>query len=156
MAVVGIDVVMKIPTTVRYGARAVAYLAGAYPGRAVSAREIGEKLRISAKYLEHILRALKAAGLVQAVHGKQGGYVLSRSPGGITLKDVYETLAGSLAPVDCVDHPKSCPMVEGCPARDTWVQVKDAIAGVLGRTSVQDLVERKRRKAVSPAPMYFV
>jgi Rrf2 family protein len=102
------------------------------------------------------LRALKAAGLVQAVHGKQGGYVLSRPPGDITLKDIYEALAGSLAPVECVDHPESCPMVEECPTRDTWVQMKEAIAGVLERTTVRDLAERKRQKAVSARPMYFV
>ena len=148
---------MRLPTTVRYATRAMTELATAYPGHPVSVREVGEQLRISPKYLEHIFRALKAAGLVQAVHGKQGGYALARSPGNITLKDLYENLAGTLAPVHCVDHPDSCPRLDDCPTRETWVEVKDAIERVLERTTIQDLLERKRRKAmISPEPMYYL
>jgi Rrf2 family protein len=147
---------MRLPTTVRYGARAVTHLAAAYPHHAISVREVGEGLGVSPKFLEHILRALKAAGLVQAVHGKQGGYVLARSPGSITLKDLYESLAGALAPVHCVDHPDSCSKRDDCPTRETWVELKDAIERVLERTTVQDLLERKRRRSVSLEQMYYV
>ncbi len=143
---------MKFPTTIRYGARALIELAAAYPERAVSVREVGEQQKISPKYLEHILQSLKAAGLVQVVRGKRGGYVLARPPRSITLKEVYERLVGSLAPVDCVDCPDSCSMQETCPTWDTWVEVKEAVATVLERTTIQDLLERKTRKAVSSAP----
>ncbi len=145
---------MRFPTTFRYGTRAVVQLAATQPERAVSVREVGQQQHISPKYLEHILQALKAAGLVHAIHGKQGGYVLAKPPGSITLKDLYQSLAGSLAPVDCVSNPEACPMHETCPTRDTWVEVEEAIEKVLGRTTVQDLVKRKRRKAASPTPTY--
>ena len=69
---------MKFPTTVRYGARALVELAAAYPDRAVSVREVGQQQNLSAKYLERILQALKAVGLVQVVRGSRGGYVLAR------------------------------------------------------------------------------
>ena len=142
---------MKFPTTVRYGARALIELAAAYPDRAVSVREVGQQQNLSAKYLERILQALKVAGLVQVVRGKRGGYVLARPPQSITLKDVYERLVGSLAPVDCVDCPDSCSLQDTCPTWDTWVEVKEAVATVLERTTIQDLLERKNRKAVSSA-----
>ena len=87
---------MRFPTIFRYGARALVQLAATYPDRAVSAREIGEKQGISAKYLEQILRVLKSRGLVRAVRGKQGGYILTRAPGAITLKDLYESVSGVL------------------------------------------------------------
>lgn len=145
---------MRFSTTFRYGARAMVQLAATQPERAVSVREVGQQQGISPKYLEHILQALKAAGLVQAVHGKQGGYVLAKPPGSITLKDLYESLVGSLAPVDCVNNPELCPMHDSCPTRDTWVDVKEAVEGVLERTTVQELVDRKRRKAASLEPTY--
>ena len=111
---------------------------------------------ISAKYLEQILRPLRVAGLIQAVRGKQGGYVLARPPQSITLKDVLEILDGSAAPVDCVDCPDSCAMHDVCPTRDTWVEIKFAIERVLDSTTIQDLVDRKKQTAISSASMYQI
>ncbi len=137
----------------RYGTRAVVYLAAVYPHRAVSVREIAEDQRTSRKYLEHILQILKTAGLVQSVQGKHGGYVLARSPDRITLKDLYEYMVGSLAPVNCVDQPESCPRRDDCPTWETWVEVKEAVESVLDRTTVQHLLDRKKRKAISLEPV---
>lgn len=142
---------MRLSTVVRYGARAMAQVASGHPDRAVPVREVAEQQRLSAKYLEQIFRPLKAAGLIRAVRGKQGGYVLTRPPERITLKQVYESLEGSLAPVDCVDCPDSCSMHPICPTRDTWVEIKESVEGVLERTTIRDLVERKKQKAISPA-----
>ena len=138
---------MRLSTAVRYGARAIVQMASLGNDGPVSVREIGERQAISAKYLEHILKALKAGGLVRAVRGKEGGYVLTRPPGSITLKDVFESLEGPVTLVDCVDCPLSCAMYEVCPTRDTWVELKEAIEGVLERTTIQDLVERWNGKA---------
>ena len=142
---------MRLSTAVRYGARAITQIASLGTDRPVSVREIGEKQAISAKYLEHILKTLKAGGLVRAVRGKEGGYVLTRPPESITLKDVYESLEGPVTPVDCVDCPSSCGMYEVCPTRDTWVELKVAIEAVLARTTIQNLVERWNSKAISAA-----
>jgi len=147
---------MRLSTAVRYGARAITQLGSAYSGRAISIREIAQEQRVSPKYLEHILKTLRAAGLVQAVRGKRGGYLLARPPQSITLKDLYGSLVGSAAPVDCVDCADSCPMHDLCPTRDTWVEIKESIERVLERTTVEDLVERQKRKAISAAPMYHI
>ena len=148
---------MKLSTRARYGARALAELAAANPDAAVSVKDVAQRQKISPKYLEHIMAALRAAGLVKAVRGMYGGYVLARPSEKITLKDVFEVLEGSLAPVDCVDHPDSCPMEDTCPTRETWVEMKESMARVLQGTTVQDLVDRKRRKsAASGAPMYHI
>jgi Rrf2 family protein len=147
---------VKLPTTVRYAARIITELASAGACRSVSVRELGELQGISAKYLEHILKALKAAGLVYASSGAHGGYALARAPATITLRDLHESLVGSTAPVDCVDCPESCPRYETCPTRDSWVELRDAIQNVLERTTIQDLVERKQRKMASAAPMYYI
>ena len=156
LGILGWRFAMRVSTTVRYGARAIAQVASANSGRAVSVREIAEQQRISPKYLEHILRALKAGGLVQSVRGKEGGYVLTQPPESITLKDLYESLEGSLALIDCVDCPDSCSMHDICPTRDTWVELKEAVETVLERTTIGDLVERKKRKAMSSAPIYQI
>ena len=142
---------MRLSTTVRYGARAITQVAAAHPDRPVTVREIAEQQAVSAKYLEQILRALKAGGLIRAVRGNQGGYVLARPAASITLKDVYECLEGSAAPVDCADCAELCALHDVCPTRDTWVELKEAVEGVLERTSIEELVRRKNQKARSAA-----
>ncbi len=133
---------MRLSTTVRYAARTLAQIATVSSERPVSVREIAERQRISPKYLEQILKALKGAGFVRALRGKRGGYVLARPPESITLRALYESLEGPLAPVECVDCAESCPLYAACPTRDTWVELKSAIGGVLERTTVRDLAER--------------
>jgi Rrf2 family protein len=147
---------MMFSTTFRYGARAVVELAAAYPSRVLSVKEIGRRQGISAKFLEHIMGTLRAAGLIQAIRGVNGGYALARPPQNITLKELHETLIGSAAPVECVDCPDSCAMPDVCPTRDTWVEIKEAVETVLERTTVQELVQRKIRKAISSAADYCI
>lgn len=146
---------MRLPTAFRYGARAMAQLAAA-SNQAVSVRELGEQLSISPKYLEQILRRLKAAGLVTAVRGKEGGFVLARQPESITLRELYENLVGTAALVECVDRPESCSIRDTCPTWETWLELKTAIDGVLERTTVQELVERVKNKTISSAENYSI
>ena len=147
---------MKLSTKARYGARALAELAVGYPDSMASVANIAEKQKISPKYLEHIMASLRAVGIVKAVRGMHGGYALARAPASITLKQLFRVLEGSVAPVYCVDHPDSCPMEGTCATRETWVEMKESMERVLDDTTVQDLVERKKRKTASSAPMYYI
>lgn len=147
---------MMLSTRTRYAARAMAELGSAYPDGTVSVRSVAQSQRVSPKYLEQILHSLRAAGLVRAVRGMRGGYALARPPASITLKEVFEVFEGSAAPVHCVDQPDSCPLVDVCPTRETWAEMKEALLRVLQRTTIGHLVERKARKAGSSALTYQI
>ena len=147
---------MKLSTRARYGARALVEVALVYPDSTVSIKGVAERQSISRKYLENIMANLRVAGLVTAVRGMHGGYALSRPPASITLKEVLDVLEGGGAPVDCVDHPDSCPMEDGCPTRETWVEMKESMERILEGTTIQDLVERKKRKDTSSRPTYDI
>ena len=147
---------MKLSTRARYGARALVEVALVYPDSTVSTKDVAERQSISRKYLENIMANLRAASLVTAVRGMHGGYVLARPPASITLKEIFEALEGPVAPVDCVDHPDSCPMEDVCPTRDTWVEMKESMERILEGTTIQDLVERKKRKDTASRPMYHI
>ena len=54
-------------------------------GKTVSAQEIARKHRLSASFLLQTLRRLRAAGLVDAERGAQGGYKLLYSPDDVTI-----------------------------------------------------------------------
>ena len=147
---------MRISTRSRYGARAMAELAAASPGRPISVKELAENQKLSTKYLEQIMAILKAAGLVRPVRGLHGGYTLTASPGRISLNDVVGALESGPALAECVADPDSCPMRANCPTHDTWVELKEAMTKVLERTTLQDLAERLKKMDNVAAPMYYI
>ena len=70
----------------------------AYNGDAapVQVRVIGERQRIPGRYLEQIFQDLRRAELVRGKRGPGGGYVLTRAPAEITLRDIVEAVEGPL------------------------------------------------------------
>jgi Rrf2 family protein len=122
---------MRLSTRVRYGARALVELAAVCPTRTVSVKEMAGNMRVSAKYLEQIMAALKTAGMVVSVSGPRGGYRLVRGPEAISLREVQVALEGVPVVVDW---------------RDVWSELRDGILGVIDSFSIQELVERRQRK----------
>jgi Rrf2 family protein len=148
--------VLRISTQVRYGTRALVQIAGAYPGRAVPVKEIARVQRVSMKYLEHIVSSLKHAGLIRAVRGTKGGYVMTRPPRSVRLDQVVRALEGPPVVVECVDRPEACGRHASCPTRGVWVRIREAVDGVLESVTLQDLAEEARLKGGAPPASYEI
>ena len=71
---------MKLSTRGRYGTRALLDLALRYGEGPQPLKEIARRQDISVHYLEHLLIALKAAGIIKSIRGAQGGITLARPP----------------------------------------------------------------------------
>ena len=147
---------MKLSTKARYGTRAMVELGMVYPNQTLSARKIAEGLNISVKYLEQIMGALKAFGLIKAVRGVNGGYSLTRPPESMRLLDVFHALDGEPVFVDCLLQPEECAAWSTCAARDVWKEMNDTMADILMRTTVADLVESSHRKRGAQTKMYHI
>lgn len=119
-------------------------------------KEIAKRQEIPLLYLEHLIAPLKAAGLVRSTRGAKGGIWLAKPPGEITLIEVIQLLEGPIAPVECVDDPACCPRSEFCAARDIWWELKQAVNGVLQSVTLEDLVERQKKKQPPGQAMYYV
>ena len=128
---------MKLSTKGRYGLKAMVDLATEYDsGARLSIAQLAERQGVSAAYLEQLIASLKKAGLVTALRGVQGGYVLARSPELISVGEVLRVLEGSTAIVDCVGS-----NVCSCSARPLWLKLQRRIDDVLNTTSVRDLAD---------------
>jgi len=114
--------------------------------RAAKRREIARNQEVSDAYLENILIALKANGLVRTMRGAQGGYALTKPPDQITLHEVFLALDGHLAPVECVDKPAQCTRSAECLMRPVYEQLKTAQEEVLRGITVRDLLDRSRKE----------
>ncbi len=134
---------MKISTKGRYATRAMLALAARYQVRHMRANEIAEEQVISQKYLESLLSSLKAAGLVVAVRGKNGGYMLSRSPEEISIYAILLPLEDSLGFVHCTESDTACDRRAVCVTRELWRELRETTHRLLKSTTLQDLLQRQ-------------
>jgi len=137
---------MKMSSRGKYGTRALLDLALEGNGQPVPLREIARRQQIPLAYLEHLMAPLLNAGIVRSLRGAKGGVWLARSPAEIKLNQVIELLEGSIAPVECLANPGECSRSGSCAVRDIWGELERAMNSVLGSTTLQNLVERQRRK----------
>jgi len=109
---------------------------------------IAKRQGISEQYLRQIFMPLKRSGIVKAVRGKRGGYLLGRRPEGITALEVVEAMGERLAPVFCVGAPSKCRRVAECPTHPLWRRLADAMRGVLSTTTVAQLARDCPRRGL--------
>jgi len=147
---------MKLSTRTRYGTRALLELALHWGEGPVLLRDIAKRQEISLSYLEHLMAPLVAGGIIRSIKGPKGGVSLAKTPGEIRLDEVVQLLEGSIAPVECINDPGICNRSEFCATRDIWSELKDVISGVLESTTLQDLVERHRKKEKPKQAMYYI
>lgn len=116
----------------------------------VQVSELAENEQLPIKFLEQILQALKEAGIVASQRGKFGGYRLARPASKIYIGEVVRLIDGPLAPIGCVSQtayePCTCPDETHCGLRMLMVDVRNAIADILDRYTLADVVEITLRK----------
>jgi Rrf2 family cysteine metabolism transcriptional repressor len=137
---------VKISTKIRYGTRAMLELASHYGEGTIELREIAEKEDISPKYLEQVIVPLRTAGLVKSVRGSKGGYTLAKPPSNISLREIFEVLEGPVNLVDCLADPEACQRTSTCVTREIWKEVSDVIDKVFSSITLEEMVNRKRKK----------
>jgi len=130
-------------------------LALCYGKDSVLLKDIAKRQGMSKGYLEHLLPSLKAAGLVNSSRGAHGGYTLAKAPSEITLKDIVQSLEGTLSPVECVDAPSVCRKVQSCVTRDIWKELGEKISRTLESVTLKNMVERQKIKGKT-FPIYNI
>jgi len=142
---------MKISTKGRYGLRAILDLAiHSQNNKPVLLLDISKRQGISEKYLSQIMNELIKAGLVKSVRGRNGGYLLNRSPREIRVFDILKILEGDFTVVKCVSNPLSCDRVSFCATRDVWKMLSEKIRETLSSITLEDLVRNQREKFKTP------
>lgn len=141
---------MRLSTKGEYASRAMLELAFHYENQPLHIRDISRAQSIPQRFLEQILLQLKRAGYLRSRKGPDGGYYLSRPPADINIAEVIRVMDGPLAPIDCVSvtaH-EVCPHEKSCSLKLLWKEVRDAVAEILERTTLEDLVERSKRRGI--------
>jgi Rrf2 family protein len=152
---------MKLSKRGEYALRSLINLgiAGEVGRSLVQVSELADNEQLPVKFLEQIMQDLKDAGLIVSVRGKFGGYRLAKSPRLIPIGQVVRLIDGPLAPIGCVSQtayaPCTCPDETHCGLRMLMLDVRNAIANILDRYTLADVVEitlRKLRRDKVPLP----
>ena len=120
--------------------RAALYLAQQAPGKLTPVREIAEEIGVSETYLAKIAHRLVSAGLVRSFRGPGKGMEIGRAPEKITLLLLVNAVQGSLGHDQCVLGLALCNSDEPCALHAEWLPLRDAIFGILEKTTLADLV----------------
>lgn len=135
---------MRITTWAEYGLICALHLARRRDEGPITGRDIAARERLPADYVEQILLRLRRADIVRSTRGAHGGYVLSRTPDTISVRDVIS--ASELATFDlhCVSHPvneERCAASHECSIRPVWVLLQQRIDEVLESVHLGDLLQ---------------
>ena len=132
---------MKVSSKGEYALRALLVL-GQQQGTVMTIQEISEKTLVTINYLEQILLQLKKLEYVMSKRGAKGGYYLHKNTDEINIGEVIRNLEGPLSPMGCASITKyqPCPLEAGCQLKPLWSLVRDTIAYVLERTTLEDLL----------------
>lgn len=134
---------MIVSTKGRYALRVMIRLAQEDREEYVPLKEIAEEEEISQKYLEAIMTTLSKAGLVDAAHGKGGGYRLNRKPSEYTVGDVLKLTEGSLAAASCTSQTTGCERAGICRSRQVWERLDSIIDGFLESVTLESLIKEQ-------------
>ena len=132
---------MKVSTRGRYALRVMIDLAEHNSENYIPLKDIVDRQEISQKYLEGIMTDLAKSGMLDAQHGKGGGYKLNRDPKKISVLEVLIATEGDLAPVSCLEKKaKPCSRAAKCRTLPMWEKFYELINGYFGKITLADLM----------------
>ena len=135
---------MRLTTKSRYGTRLILDLAVNAKNKPVPLSDISKRQNISLKYLEHLTRKLREAGLIKRQRGAYGGHMLNKAPADITVGDIVRTLEKTTAITDCAENDDKlcgvCNQAGDCLSRWVWIEASRAMFERLDEITVERLV----------------
>ena len=137
---------MRMTVKLEYACRALVQLAKRYEGSGVSSiEELANLEKIPAKYLAQILSELRNGGLVESRRGKQGGYLLARSPDQISISDVI-----SLIESEMFSESSRVSGDSGEAIAKAWAEIQERFEEIVRSITLAELAVRENQE------MYYI
>ena len=131
-----------------YAARAVLGLSRHWPdGGARRVEELAAENGVPANYLVQILIELKAKHIVKSLRGKEGGYLLARSPAEISFGDILRAIHGPVFDSPALSDAQCPPELRGA-----WKKLQKALENTADNITFQQLLDESADKG----KMYYI
>lgn len=108
--------------------------------------ELAESERLPEPTVAKLLGQLKRGGVVDAVRGRRGGYVLADRPRSISASRILQCVTSRpVFAYPCKENgqPKDCTWSEDCGLRPFWLLLEGRIREVLETTTVADMLQKE-------------
>jgi Rrf2 family protein len=129
-----------------YACRAMAQLAKYHDGRSLTRLEdLAQREAVSGSFLVQILNDLRRAGLIDSRRGKAGGYLLSRTPDLITLRQIVDAVDPSLLHCSVSRDGESGPAVS-----QSWQLLSENFLLSLDAITLESLMDSRED------PMFYI
>ena len=137
---------MRVSQKLEYACRAAVCLARHYDGSTVvKLEDIAQREEISSSFLVQILNELKRSDIVTSKRGKAGGYILTRPPTKISLREVIQAVEPGL-----LTTPENSSGASGPALSNVWHDLSKSISERLGTITLEAMASE------AGAPMYFI
>lgn len=134
---------MMVSTRGRYALRVMIDLAENSNDEYIAMKKVAERQNISLKYLEKIMPDLVGNGLLEGVHGKGGGYRLTRKPEEYKVSEILRITENNFAPVACLeDNAPECEKCAECRTLPMWIQLEKVVNDYLDSVSLAELMRK--------------
>ena len=132
---------MRLSMKTDYALRAIFTLVEHYGRGPIPTRELARRNEIPKKFLEQILLGMKDQGWVDSVAGKEGGYILAKSPERITMGEIVRYFDGILAPIHCVSvtQYRRCSQEPVCRFRRVLFDARNYVAALMEKSTLSDV-----------------
>ncbi len=111
--------------------------------KGVFQKDISQNQKISNKYLDHIIQALKTSQLIVNSKGKKSGYILTRKPSEITVYDIHRAFEPGICLIECLAKHFDCPRNDTCMAQGFWGELNNLLINYFKSVTLEDLINRK-------------
>jgi len=140
---------MRVTAMQEYGLRCMVQLAAHKKPEPLAVREIARREKLTPVYVEKILVNLRRAGLVKSLRGVNGGYIMAKPIGDVSVAAVLSALGqvdlGSNLCNRFTGDSAACVHSGDCGIRPIWGLLTRYIYGFLEQVSLEQLLHGENR-----------
>ena len=150
---------MKLSRKSDYALRALFTLVEHYGKGPLSIRELAERNDIPKRFLEQIMLDMKSQKWVESLAGRDGGFMLAKSPEQISMGQVVRHFDGILAPISCVStsHYEPCTQESVCRFRRVMLDIRNYVSRLMDGATLASVFKEpivRREEVFSPEFLY--
>ena len=120
-----------------YAIRSLVYIAETK--KVVTVPELVRSLRIPKALLRKIMQILRRRNILKSLKGKNGGFLLNRTPDRIFVMDVAKIFQDDIKSVNCIFKGAACSNIRHCLIKDQGKKIEKDIDHWLKSISISSL-----------------
>lgn len=107
----------------------------------LTTKDLAEHIYVTENYTRKILRKLAKGGIVTLKSGINGGVILKKTPGEISLYDIITTMEVTMKINQCLEEDKKCDLAceKTCPVKRFYIHLQETIEKEFGNMTIEKL-----------------